>query len=377
MELTGLGFDPDKWGEVVAIEEALIPKLENDLQLLLSESFTFDLFGGTQGTVNLNSPLQLLAALHRIGIEVDSTNESTLKKCGNVGQKILDYREHVNRLKWDYPQFINPVTKRIHPDYNQLGANTGRFSCSDPNLQQVPHDPVFRRMFVAPKDYVYITADYSQQELRVLAELCEDPNLVASCKSADPHLENARMIYSDQTILKKDDRRRVAKTAGFALVYGAGVKTFAAGSGLPVKEAGRVHKLLHRTYPLVDTWGDESWKDLVAKGYISTIGGRRRYFPGAASNPGKYITVARNSPVQGSSADMMKLAVLYVAEAVQDMSAYPVLCVHDEIVCQVPKHKASKIIKEVIEEQMIKAGEYYVKSVPTVVESAIAETWSK
>lgn len=378
MELAGIGFDKSAWDDILKEEVEILPRLRARVQAELAGSYTLDLFGGGfTGNINLNSPLQLLQALHRIGVDIDSTGEEALKHCLHpVAKVILEYRKHANRLKWDYPQYINPITGRIHPDYNQLGARTGRFSCSDPNMQQVDKSIKFRRMFVAKKGCKFITVDYAQQEMRVMAELSQDKNLLRICSSSDPHLENAWLMYEDSTITKSDPRRDAAKTSGFVLIYGAGVRAFAASTGLPEKKAKVIHKRLHELYPGVDVWGNASWKHLIEYGYVVTLGGRRRYFPNARFDPGKYITVAKNSPIQGSSADMMKLAMLYVSEALDPHHAWLILCVHDELVVEAHEGVVDEVVR-IVEREMVRAGEYYVKSVPTIAEAVIADTWTK
>lgn len=377
MELSGVGFDPEAWEDIIEEEKKIIPELDRDLQMTLSKTFKMGLFGEILGAVNLNSPSQLSAAMRRIGVKVEDTSEGELRSCLHpVAGKILEYRSHVGRLKWDYPKFVNSKTKRIHPDYNQLGAATGRFSCSDPNLQQVPKDPKFRRMFRALPGYKLITLDYSQQELRVMAELSQDPGLIEACKSTDVHLENARMIYDDPTIQKNDPRRSTAKNANFAMAYRAGVKVFAATAGITVKESSRFLKVLHKAYPGVFTWGDRMHRFLLDNGYVSTIGGRRRYFQGVNSKGLNYLSIASNSPVQGSSADMLKLAMVYIHDALKQYDAKLVLCVHDEVIVEAEEKNVEEIA-EVVKAAMVRAGEYYVKVVPVPVDGLIGDTWSK
>lgn len=376
MELEGIGFDSTVWDEILKEETKLLPHLELEAQLALSGSFQLDLLGGIRGTVNLNSWHQLIPAFRRLGITLQDTRQDTLEKCAHpAAKKVLAYKEHLGRTRWDYPQYVNPVTKRIHPDYNQIGASTGRFSCSDPNLQNVPRDAQFRRMFVSRSGYKFVSADYSQQELRVLAELCEDFALRKACRG-DPHLANARLIFADPTIQKNDERRRIAKNCNFALVYGAGLKGFATTAGIPIDKARGPYQRLKRGYPKVDKWGRKSWEFLRNNGYAKTISGRRRYFLGVTEHPDRYVTVARNTPIQGSSADMTKLAMVYTHEAIKEYRAKIVLSVHDEIMVECPEDCAHKV-KGVLEDAMRRAGEFYVHSVPIEAEATIMNVWRK
>ena len=377
MELLGIGFDPKAWESMLQTEGNRLPELELQVQQQLSETFTMDLFSGVQGTINLNSPTQLLRAFRRAGVDIEDTSEDTMKKCSHPAAKmLLEYRECAKRLQWDYPSYVNPKTGRIHPDYKQVGARTGRFSCTSPNLQNVPREQRFRNMFVAREGRKMITADYSQQELRVLAQYCQDPALIETCTSEDPHLKNARLIYKDETIQKSDERRRTAKNTNFALMYGAGAKTFANAAGISLSDARVFLKELKRLYPGAFTWGHKSWQFLVQNGYTTTLLGRRRYFPEVMNDPGKYATVARNTPIQGSSADMMKSAMIEVTEKLRNYDANLLLCVHDELVVEAATSQADEVSK-VVEESMRVAGEKYVQVVPIKADATIADTWTK
>lgn len=378
MELTGIGFAEEGWNKIVITEQERLPELEREAQRLLADSFEMDIFTGQfVGTLNLNSPIQLLQAFKQKGIHIQSTDEGVLSKLASPeARAILAYRECIGRLKWDYPKYVNPVTERVHPEFVQTGADTGRFSCKNPNLQNVPKERRFRRMFVARKGYKLITADYSQQELRVLAELSQDRNLLEACKTTDVHLANAKLIFSDSTITAKDPRRNIAKNTGFALAYGAGLKGFAVTAGLTIEEAKTPYNRIHALYSQAEEWGRKSWVFLQQNGYTVTLGGRRRYFPWVMDDPGKYLTVARNSPVQGSSADMEKLAMVFIHERIQGYDARLVLCIHDEIVVEVRTSQAGEVAR-IVKNAMEDAGAYYVKSIPVPANAAIADTWTK
>lgn len=378
MELAGLGFDREAWDSILQVELAVLPEFEATVQRALSSTFQMDILtGGYKGTINLNSPKQLMAAFQRKGVSLDDTQESTLKDIDHPAvAALLAYREHEKRTQWDYPQYVNPATGKIHPNFVQTGADTGRFSCKTPNLQNVPKEERFRRMFIPSPGYVFIVADYGQQELRVLAEASQDPNLIRACRTTDPHLENARLIYSEPKMQKSDPRRNIAKNCSFALAYGASLRVFAMQAGIPMDQARHAYDSLHRNFSRADQWGTESWDFLRTHGYVVTLGGRRRYFPWVAEDPGKYHTVAKNTPIQGTSADMMKLAMVYVAEALEPWDAWIVGCIHDELIVEARKDQAESVAR-IVETEMIRAGEHYVKSVPTLVEATISPCWLK
>ena len=380
MQLIGIDFDEDIWNEMMLVEKSRIPFLERQIWDLLESSYYLDIISGQYvGTLNIDSTKQLKRAFQRLGVDINSTSESVLLGCGHPAAKVvLEYRERTKRLTWNYPKFINPFTNRIHADIYQMGARSGRFSYRDPNLQQVPKDQMFRSMFIASPGCVFVAADYGQQEMRILAELARCPNLISVCESQDPHLENARLIFNDPTIEKSDPRRDSAKNTGFALMYGSSLRGFVRGVGLTEDEARGPYSIFKKKFSRVDEWGQEQLQFIMEYGYSLTAGGRRRHFQNVTDDPGKYATIARNNPIQGTAADMLKLAMVYIDQKLYDrgIPGDIILCVHDEVIVETPEFYAEEV-KGILEREMVRAGEHYVTVVPTIAEAIISRCWQK
>uniref|UniRef100_A0A832DUS0 DNA polymerase I n=1 Tax=candidate division WWE3 bacterium TaxID=2053526 RepID=A0A832DUS0_UNCKA len=182
MELRGFLIDVKKWRDVLAAYRQKAEEIDRKVQEELrpySKATQRDLFGNHTNVVNLNSPSQILDAFRRVGLDLPSTGEEVLARYDHpLAKLLLEYRESekiISAFGENLLEKINSKTGRIHPDYMQIGADTGRFACSNPNLQQIPTDSLFRSCFVAPPGYKLVVADYSQIELRIMAELSEDP----------------------------------------------------------------------------------------------------------------------------------------------------------------------------------------------------------
>ena len=190
MEIHGSYIDQEKWRrnirELEQKRDKVRKRIQNELRPLYETTQT-DLFGNHVDVVNLNSPVQILAAFEKVGIDIPSTGEAVLKKVNHpLAKMLLEYRSYeklITAFGANLLEHIHPKTGRLHPDYMQIGADTGRFSCSKPNLQQIPKESEFRGCFVAPRGRRLVTADYSQIELRILAEMSGDPALIKAFES--------------------------------------------------------------------------------------------------------------------------------------------------------------------------------------------------
>lgn len=388
MELRGVCLDISAWMEVVKREL----ELAEEAGLVMCQNLDLPahmdtLFGGFLPPINLDSWQQVLSVMERSGIYLPDSRDDTLKEylkkhpdCTPV-RAWRSYKEHKKMSSWDYPKYINRVTGRVHTSYNQVGADTGRLSSRNPNLQNVPRESKIRRIFIPGEDYVFVCADYSQQEMRVMAEVSGDENLRQVCRESDPHLANARVIFNDPSMSELVGPKRVAvKATGFAMNYGAGPETFAQAASLSLGKARMMLTVLRATYPDVFRWGDNQVKFLHKNGYVQTIWGRKRWFPGVTElnsrEIGKYSTFARNTPIQSSSADMMKRAMVRVAKALKDYDSYLVLSIHDEVVVEAKKEQAEEVAG-IVEREMILAAAEMVKSIPCPAEAKIAPCWVK
>lgn len=383
MELVGIRLDVDAWNEVVREETRLMNEAARIVyQSLVMPAYTFSLFGN-DNPINLNSRPQVLEVFKRSGIDVPDTKEETLTQylqlhpdC--VGAKAYQkYVTHAKRISWDYPKHINPVTGRVHTSYHQMGARTGRLSSSKPNLQNVPRDGKIRDVFVPASGSVFISADYGQQEMRVMAAVSGDKNLCRVCLEEDPHLANARKLFNEPELKELVGQRRInVKGTGFAMNYGAGVKTFAHSCGLSEADAEPIYRYLKKLYPGVFRWGDGQRKFLHKNGFVSTIWGRKRWFPGATDNDTSFYSEAVNTPIQGSSADMIKRAMIRAHKALEGYDARMLLQVHDELIVECKGEQALEVA-EIVEQEMAAAGAEMIKSVPCPAEAKIMKCWTK
>ena len=379
MELNGIGFDQNQWNIVLKEEQQLRDEAyEQTVKLLQVAFYQNDLFGGTSCEVNLNSRESVLGLLRKQGIDLPNYQAETLEyylrdhpDC-EVIRYILEYKEHEKRLSWNYPQYINPVTNRIHPNIIQIGARTGRFAFRDPNLQQVPKLESFRKMFVADDGYL-ITADYSQIELRVLAEITNDKNMIEAFNRGDDfHQATAELIATE--LGGKPDRAQ-GKGCNFAAVYGSSTRSQALATGMSVRAWNKIYKAYFSTYSALEPWYEKSFSSLIRNGYTTTISGRKRWFPELdPSDPGKYRNISRNTPIQGSALDVMKLALVNVDKALEEYDAKLVHTVHDELVVEVIENEVNEV-KNRIEQAMIQAGQYFLKKVPIIVDISISKSW--
>jgi DNA polymerase I-like protein with 3'-5' exonuclease and polymerase domains len=342
----------------------------------------------TAEEINLGSTKQLLIAFAALDIPLTSTGEQVLadwmgrsddERANHFLTLLLDWREWNKRLTWDYPKYINSVTGKIHPEWRQMGADTGRLSCRAPNLQNVPRPngsgPNLRKLWVPDEDdYMIICADYSQQEPRVLAQLCRDPGMIAACNQKDVYIEFAKHMYG-RTVEKGSDERQIAKQFVLAVGYGAGPDKLHRTSKLPLDECKRIRDIIRATFPGVVVWGQTQLRHLQQYGYTTTLTGRRRYFPDV--NQRRYTT-AVNTPVQGTSADMMKLALIKVNSFLtsRQFRARIWLTVHDELEVMVHRDDVNELLPHVLT-LMEEAGSQLCPDVTHIAEARVFPTWDK
>ena len=281
---------------------------------------------------------------------------------------------------------INPDTGRLHPDFMQLGADTGRFTCNNPNLQQIPADSGFRSCFIASRGYKLITADYSQIELRIMAEVSEDPAFLRAFREdRDLHSLTASQMFKVGIAEVDKNRRFQAKSINFGLMYGRGPVSLANQIGLDIEESRRLLDIYFSTYKKVKIWLDQIAKEAIRNGYVRTLGGRKRIFSLPGRNDPDYQKLissiqrqGKNTPIQGTSADITKYALIFIKEEFEKrkLDAYLIHTVHDEIVAEAREDQAQEAAK-VVEEQMIRAGEKLLKKVPVKVDVRISDCWEK
>ena len=285
IELTGFYMHKARWLEQLAIVEERRAELANELQEMLGEGVGagFAVCGPPRANINLDSQQQLTEALNRLGIPLpDSTRNWKLQPLAPqypVVAKLLEYRTMQKALT-SYGQnmieFINPKTGRLHADFRQIGAPTGRFACTNPNIQQVPHAPEYRRCFMGyPEGRQLIIADYSQIELRILAEFSGDEAFTNAFKSgADLHRVTAAQVFGVAEDQVTKEQRDFAKRLNFGVVYGIGAQRFSLMTGVGVPEAENVLRRYFATYRELDTYLRESANRAVDEKQARTGSGR-------------------------------------------------------------------------------------------------------
>jgi len=356
------------------------------------------------GRFNLNSTRQLSEVLFerlhqpKQGIRKTSQGYSTaadvlavLGKLENphpVVARIQEYRQ-ISKLQSTYvealPALVNPRTGRVHTSYNQTGTVTGRLSSSNPNLQNIPIrtelGKQIRRGFVADEGWMLVAADYSQVELRILAHVSQDPELLdAFHKGQDVHARTAAAVYGVPIEEVTSLQRRIAKTVNFGLIYGQSAYGLSQQTELDFDEAERFIATYFARYPGVKTWLEGTRQLAYAQGYVETLLGRRRYFPELQSTQralsGERAAAERqaiNAPVQGTAADILKIAMVRLDQRLRDkgLAGKMVLQVHDELVLEVPQEELHEVVSltcEVMESA-------YRLSVPLKVDIEVGENW--
>jgi DNA polymerase I-like protein with 3'-5' exonuclease and polymerase domains len=389
IELTGFYVHKDRWLEQLAIVEKRRLELADDLQEILGkDAAQGSLFGPARANINLDSHQQLTEALNRMGIPVpDSTRNWKLQPLAAqypVVATLLEYRT-VQKALTSYGEnmieLINPATGRLHADFRQIGAPTGRFSCNNPNIQQVPHAVEYRRCFSGhPANRKLVIADYSQIELRILAEFSGDQGFINAFNSgADLHRVTAAQVFNVPLDQVTKEQRDFAKRLNFGVVYGIGAQRFSLMTGLSVSEAENVLRKYFATYRGLDNYLKEAANRAVRERQARTASGRLVRFR-FDENDRQQISMTqrngKNTPIQGTSADILKRALRLLEEQLRDTSAKIVNIIHDEIVVEVDEDEAPAIAVKV-EQTMCAAGAEYLQTVPVKVETEIADEWVK
>jgi len=353
---------------------------------------------------NPGSTTQVIKAFNLCGIELpvdaakekQTLNQIALAEFDSQDETLHKYRErtkvetkleHIEKMLAN----IHPITHRLHAGYNQVGANSGRFTSSGSpkatktkpkttfaiNIQQVPRDKQFRSCFVAEKGYKLVICDWAQIELRLAAQLVNIPQMrKAFVEDIDLHTMTASLIYKKNVEDVTSDERHDGKTLNFALLYGMGYrkyKTYAAQSGkiISLSEAKVAHAAFHAAYPVLRSW-HQSRSDLIRDGwaYIRTACGRRRLL----SYDDATMMASANTLIQGSGADILKIAISKLDEHLND-EVRLVACVHDELVLEVKEDVANKY-KVILEQSMVTAAETVLSEVPAKADANVGSSWA-
>ncbi len=288
-----------------------------------------------------------------------------LSRIHPIAEHTLEYRQ-LSKLKSGYadslPLLLNPETGRIHTSYNQTVTATGRLSSSDPNLQNIPVrgelGQRFRQAFIPEKGHLFLSADYSQIELRVLAHLSDDPALIETfLHDRDVHTETAARVFSDASAPSREEKRRRAKIINFSMIYGASAFSLAKELETSNSEAQSFIDLYYAKYPKVHEFLEKKVQEAQEKGSSETLFGRKRQVPELqqkerfAQQAGRRI--ALNTPIQGTAADLMKKAMISVWREIKKrkLKSKMILQVHDELVFEVPD-KEKETLESLVREKM-------------------------
>jgi DNA polymerase-1 len=385
MEQAGVGVD-------LHIFEELRKEVEGRLQSLERE-----IYQAAGVPFQINSPKQMQEILFgklglkpirktKTGFSTDVEVLEVLAREHPLPQKVLEYRI-LEKLRGTYiealPRLVHPVTGRLHTSFNQAVAATGRLSSSDPNLQNIPvRTEIGKRIregFV-PQDAgrKLISADYSQIELRILAHLSGDAHLKeAFVHDADIHQETAARVFGVMPELVTSEMRRQAKAVNFGVIYGISAFGLSRNLGISNAEASRFIDQYFEKYPGVRAWIDATLRQAAHDGYVATLLKRRRYVPELTSRNVSMRRaaerIAMNTPVQGSAADVIKLAMIRLDQALENTDARLILQVHDELVVEAPVQSAPEIasmVKQIMEEAI-------ELDVPLKVDVGIGDNWAE
>jgi DNA polymerase-1 len=347
--------------------------------------------------VNLNSPKQLATLLfEKLQLPVlkktktgPSTDADVLEQLAAMGHQvpalILEYRE-VQKLKSTYvdvlPQRVNRVTHRIHTSFNQTGAATGRLSSSEPNLQNIPvrtpRGEEIRTGFVPGPGWRFVVADYSQIELRLMAHLSEDPAFIRAFRSGgDIHRQTASVIFGVPVDQVTAEMRARAKTINFGTIYGQGPFALSRQLGITQDEAKTFITQYFERFAGVRAYLDKQVRLARAQGYVETLFGRRRYIPEIKEKNFNLRAfaerTAQNTPLQGSAADLIKIAMvrIHAALAREGHRGRLLLQVHDELVLEAPTDEV-EAVSALVRRHMEGAA---ALTVPLVVDVGVGDNW--
>src|SRR5215213_8087091 len=383
MELAGIKLDVARWKEL----EQTVRERRDRAALALDAQFPEPEgmlpLEGLGPRLNLNSPKQITDAFLSLGIELPDTKVWTLLKVDHPAARLLlEYRELQKKLGTyleTYPSFVHPKTGRIHANFLQCRVPTGRLACTSPNIQQIPHEDEFRRCFVAEEGNALVIADYSQIELRILAEVSEDPAFVeAFQKGEDLHRVTAATMYGVPMDEVTKEQRSDAKRINFGLMYGRGAKSLSAQLGTDEERGRELIDEYFANYPKVQRFLQMTANRAVRDRTLRTLAGRvRKFGPSTvADDRGALRREAMNYPIQGASADIAKLALGYVREELEGLDARLINCIHDEFVVECAQ-EISEEVSERTRAAMIRAGEEILNKVPVDAEVVVSREWRK
>jgi len=380
----------------ILVDRVLLGEMSRSFNKELT-GLELDIYRAAGGEFNINSTPQLRTVLfERLKLPVQkrtktgaSTDVEVLEQLATMGHEVprllIEYRE-LTKLKSTYidalPGYIRADTGRVHTSFNQTGAATGRLSSSDPNLQNIPvrtrRGGEIRRAFVAPPGHLLLIADYSQVELRLLAHFSDDPAFVAAFqRGGDIHRQTAAVIFGVPEANVTGEMRARAKTINFATIYGQGALALSRQLGITLEEAKAFIKHYFERFAGVRAWLDKTVDEARQRGFVETLFGRRRYIPELRDRNFSIRSfgerTATNSPLQGSAADLIKIAMIRIHAALMEanLRTKMVLQVHDELVFEIPEQERS-VAGDLVKREMEGVANLRV---PLVVTIGAGKNW--
>jgi len=386
MEEAGVRIDADKLNDISKELARELDAIQRRVYFLSGEEF------------NINSPKQLAKVLfHGLGLKSGkktktgfSTDVSVLEELAmahELPREILNWRS-LSKLKATYvdalPALINHKTGRVHTSFNQTATSTGRLSSSDPNLQNIPikgdWGKRIRETFIADKGNILLSADYSQVELRILAHLSKDEVLIdAFSRGVDVHSKTAAEIFGVAVDKVTDNMRRTAKTVNFGVIYGMSAFGLSEALSIPRDEAKKYIERYFDRHPGVKQYIEETLKEVKSTGYTVTLTGRRRPIPEIKSHNANIRSQAErlavNSPIQGSAADIIKIAMINISRKIREerLTAKMILQVHDELLFEMPESELNNV-REIVKNEMEGAIKLFV---PLKVDIGHGKNWAE
>jgi DNA polymerase-1 len=362
MEIAGIRMLPEELAKLSSKFEEELARVEADIYREVGKEFNIGSTKQLQEILFVERKLKPTKKT-KTGWSTDSQVLEILAAEDPVCAKILKFR-NLSKLKSTYvdalPLLINPQTGRLHTHYRQTGSATGRLSSQDPNLQNIPIREAsgrqIRDAFVASPGYTFLSADYSQIELVVLAALSDDPILLeAFSTDTDIHIQTASLLFGTDPELITPEMRRIGKTVNFGVIYGMSAFRMSRDLKIPRKDADTFIETYFQRYHGVDEFIKRTISEAEKSGYVQTLEGRRRYLPRINSRnkteKRAEERIAVNTPIQGSAADIIKRAMIQISEKLKGLKSRLILQIHDELLLEVADEEL-KTVKELVKTTM-------------------------
>jgi DNA polymerase-1 len=386
MERAGVKIDMERLKDISKELERELDGIQRRIYFLAGEEF------------NINSPKQLSRILFqnlgfqpkkktKTGFSTELSILEELAESHELPREVLNYRS-LSKMKTTYvdvlPGLVNPRTGRVHTSFNQTTTATGRLSSSEPNLQNIPVRGEWgrriREAFIAEEGNILLSADYSQIELRILAHLSQDEGLLEAFRNdLDIHARTASELFEIPIDKVTPDMRRIAKTVNFGVIYGISPFGLSEALGIPRDDAKKYIEQYFDRHPGVKRYIEETLEVAVSRGYVTTLFGRKRAIPELKSkNPNTRQQGERfaiNSPVQGTAADIIKIAMINIWKSFNDrhLKAKMILQVHDELLFELQKEELG-VVTDIVRKEMEGVMEF---SVPIKVDIGYGSNWAE